>query len=169
MMAEPSLSRDWIKPTVAAGAVILLWVGYTVIQTLFVAGQISDGWSAVLGFVPGMLGLVVLPAVGISRQECFLMLRPISWQGVWGCWLSYSYLHWLSSCRLASGRAGVSGRHWYTLRRAESPKSYSFGRFCSRRCRWCSKSEQDWRCSCTRCYSGYATSGRFSWVRRFGP
>ena len=81
-MRERSLQRDWVKPGVALGAVILLWAGYTVIQTLFVVGRISDGWSAVLGFVPGMLGLVVLLAARLSRRECFLVLRPISWQGL---------------------------------------------------------------------------------------
>jgi membrane protease YdiL (CAAX protease family) len=81
MSEFPSPSRASVKPAVAVGAVILLWAGYTVLQTLFVIGYFSEAWSAILGFLPGILGLGVLLAAGVSRGECFLVVRPLSWSG----------------------------------------------------------------------------------------
>ena len=51
------------------------------LQTLFVLGTFGDMASAILGFVPGILGLGVLLAAGLSRQECYLVVRPLSWTG----------------------------------------------------------------------------------------
>jgi membrane protease YdiL (CAAX protease family) len=82
-MSESPLSlRASVKLTVALGAVILLWAGYTVLQTLFVIGCFGEVWSAILGFVPGILGLGVLLAAGLSRRECFLVVKPPSWGGL---------------------------------------------------------------------------------------
>ncbi|MBE0411208.1 MAG: CPBP family intramembrane metalloprotease [Anaerolineales bacterium] len=63
------------------GVVILLWAGYTALQTLYVVGYISDGWSAILGFMPGLIGLGILLLVGHSRQELYLVARPLSRPG----------------------------------------------------------------------------------------
>jgi len=81
MSASSAPSRTLAKPTVLVSAVILLWAGYTVLQTLFVLGTFGDMASAILGFVPGILGLGVLLAAGLSRQECYLVVRPLSWTG----------------------------------------------------------------------------------------
>jgi len=62
-------------------AAILLWAGYTVLQTLFVMGRFSDMESALLGFIPGLLGVGVLLAAGLSRQQCYLVIKPLSWRG----------------------------------------------------------------------------------------
>jgi membrane protease YdiL (CAAX protease family) len=66
----------------ALGGVMLLWSGYAVLQTLFVMGYFSEIWSAILGFVPGILGVGVLLAAGLSRRECFLVVKPLSRRGL---------------------------------------------------------------------------------------
>jgi len=70
-----------IKPAVAVGVVVLLWLGYTVVQTLFVTEWVSEAWSAILGFVPGILGVGVLLAAGRSREDCYLQCRRLSRRG----------------------------------------------------------------------------------------
>jgi membrane protease YdiL (CAAX protease family) len=44
-------------------------------------GYMSETGSALLSFIPGILGLVVLLAAGLSRQQCFFVVRPLSWRG----------------------------------------------------------------------------------------
>ena len=70
-----------IRKTAAVGIVLVLWAGYSALQTLFVVGVVRELWSAVLGLVPGFLGVLVLLRAGVSRQECFLAVRPLSWGG----------------------------------------------------------------------------------------
>ncbi len=81
MAASPISSEAKVRPAVAIGAVVLLWLGYTVLQTLGVVGTVSEAWSAALGFLPGLLGVGVLLAAGLTRQECFLAFRRLSWPG----------------------------------------------------------------------------------------
>jgi membrane protease YdiL (CAAX protease family) len=71
-----------IKPPTAVAVVILLWVGYTVLQTAAVIGHISEGWSAALGFIPGILGVAVLLSAGMKREDCYLTANPISTPGI---------------------------------------------------------------------------------------
>lgn len=73
--------RFRISLALAVVAVILLWAGYTTLQTLTVLGTIGEAPSALLAFLPGILGVAVLLAAGLSREECFLVLRPLSWPG----------------------------------------------------------------------------------------
>lgn len=80
-MLELKSSRTSVRPNVAVSAVLLLWAGYTLLQILFVMGYVTEDGSAVLGFVPGVLALGVLWAAGLSRQECFLTIKPLSWKG----------------------------------------------------------------------------------------
>ena len=82
MSEWPSYSRSSVKPAVAVGAVLLLWAGYTVLQTLFVMGHVSEAGSAILGFLPGLLGVGVLLAAGLSLEDCFLALRLLSRRGL---------------------------------------------------------------------------------------
>lgn len=81
MSSSQAFSRMRIRPPLAFGAVILLWAGYTLVQTLAVVGTISEAWSAALGFLPGLLGVAVLLTAGWSRQDCFLVARRLSWSG----------------------------------------------------------------------------------------
>ena len=81
-MAESTLTEksSW-RPAIAAAVVLTLWAGYTVLQTMAVVGQVSEGWSAALGFLPGVLGVTVLLRSGMTREECFLVFRSISKAG----------------------------------------------------------------------------------------
>ena len=79
------LSVNSIKPigqSTALAAVLLLWVIYTAIQTLTVTGHIHEPWSAILGFVPGILGVAVLLASGLARKQLFLQKAPLTWRGL---------------------------------------------------------------------------------------
>lgn len=82
MSDSPASSRVSVRLAVAVGVVILLWSGYMVLQTLSVLGRVSEGWSAIAGFVPGLLGVGVLLAAGLSRRECFLAVEPLSRRGL---------------------------------------------------------------------------------------
>ena len=66
---------------IAAVGVILLWAGYTILQTMAVVGRISEELSAALGFLPGVLGVTMLLFVGVKRKDCFLVFHPISRKG----------------------------------------------------------------------------------------
>jgi membrane protease YdiL (CAAX protease family) len=77
----PASSRTSVKSAAAVGVVILLWAGYTVLQTMSVMGRVSEVWSAIAGFVPGFLGVGVLLAAGLSRRECFLVVERLSRRG----------------------------------------------------------------------------------------
>lgn len=71
-------STGLISRSAALGAVVLLWMGYTALQTLFVVGWVPEPWSAVLGFVPGIAGVVALRAAGFPRAQLFLRVAPLS-------------------------------------------------------------------------------------------
>jgi membrane protease YdiL (CAAX protease family) len=81
MSMSPVPSRKSIKSAVAVGVVLLLWLGYTALQTLNVVQRISDRWSAVVGFLPGILGVGILLASGLSREDCHLRAGRLSWRG----------------------------------------------------------------------------------------
>jgi membrane protease YdiL (CAAX protease family) len=70
------------KHTLVIAVILLLWVGYTVLQTSAVIGHISEGWSAALGFLPGVLGVAVLLSAGMKCEDCYLVAKPISLPGV---------------------------------------------------------------------------------------
>ncbi|MGD8967055.1 MAG: CPBP family intramembrane metalloprotease [Anaerolineae bacterium] len=74
-------SRKPIKSSVTVGLVLLLWVGYTTLQTLSVVGLVREATSALLGFIPGILGVAVLLAAGLLCQDCFLQYKPLSRPG----------------------------------------------------------------------------------------
>jgi len=82
MTANSETSGNTPKQSFAVGIVLILWLVYTILQIFFVIGDISKTWSAILGFFPGLLGLVALWAGGLSRQDCFLVIRPLSRQGL---------------------------------------------------------------------------------------
>jgi membrane protease YdiL (CAAX protease family) len=76
-----SQDRKLLRSTMAVGIVILLWLGYTTLQTLSVVGRVGEPWAALLGFLPGLLGAGLLLAAGFSREDCTLQFRPLSWRG----------------------------------------------------------------------------------------
>jgi membrane protease YdiL (CAAX protease family) len=67
--------------TIAAAGVMLLWAGYSILQTLTVMGRISEELSTILGFLPGVLGVTILLLIGIKREACFLVFHPLSRKG----------------------------------------------------------------------------------------
>jgi membrane protease YdiL (CAAX protease family) len=75
-------STRLIGRSAAIGAVVVLWTGYTVLQTLFVTGHVPESWSAIQGFVPGIAGVAVLSAAGFSRAQLFLQIAPLSRRGL---------------------------------------------------------------------------------------
>lgn len=74
----PLPSSRPIRRPVVMGVVGLLWIGYTALQTLFVVERVPEPWSAILGFVPGILGIAALRAAGASRAQLFLQVAPLS-------------------------------------------------------------------------------------------
>jgi membrane protease YdiL (CAAX protease family) len=74
-------TRTFIPRNLAVGCVILFWLIYTILQTLSVLETIGEIPYAFLGFIPGLLGVGVLLFAGISSQDCFLTLKPISTKG----------------------------------------------------------------------------------------
>ena len=76
-----SSSMSALKRSTSVGIVLMLWAGYTLLQTLSVTGHIDEGWSAILAFVPGLLGVAALSTGGLSRERCYLVFRPLSRRG----------------------------------------------------------------------------------------
>ena len=81
-MSKRKRSPKSIHESLAFISVLVLWLAYTVLQTLFVMGYASEGWSALLGLVPGVLGVGVLLLAGRSRADCYLQVRRLSWAGL---------------------------------------------------------------------------------------
>jgi len=82
-MSEPSIgTNNPIRLSVAFTVVIFIWAGYTVLQTIGTLGYISTDWSAILGFLPGILGVAVLYAAGIKPGDLYLKAKPISRPGL---------------------------------------------------------------------------------------
>jgi membrane protease YdiL (CAAX protease family) len=69
------------KLGIATTIVIVLWGGYTTLQTLAVVGTVSEEWSAALGFLPGILAVTALLLFGMTREDCFLVFHSISKAG----------------------------------------------------------------------------------------
>lgn len=80
-MSDNLHQRKSINSAVAAGVVLLLWLAYTTLQTSFVLGHANDTWSAILGFIPGILGVGILLLAGISCADCFLQFKLLSRAG----------------------------------------------------------------------------------------
>lgn len=78
----PVSAKKLVSQPIALGVALLLWLGYTLLQTLFVTGYISELWSAILGFVPGSIGVVAFMVAGQTREQLFLQFAPLSRRGV---------------------------------------------------------------------------------------
>lgn len=75
-------SRKPFGQPMAIAAVVLLWMSYAALQTLLVTGHVSEPLSAVLSFVPGVVGVAALSAAGLAREQLFLRMAPLSRQGL---------------------------------------------------------------------------------------
>jgi membrane protease YdiL (CAAX protease family) len=73
--------RVLLRRAIAVGVVILLWLGYTTLQTLSVMGRVDDPQVAFLSVLPGLLGVGILLAAGFSRADCYLQIGPLSRRG----------------------------------------------------------------------------------------
>jgi membrane protease YdiL (CAAX protease family) len=80
MQAQTGRAR--IGERTAVGIVIGLWLVYTVLQTLSVVYKMDGIWSAIAGFVLGLLAVGVLLSAGLSAAECYLQVRRLSWAGL---------------------------------------------------------------------------------------
>jgi membrane protease YdiL (CAAX protease family) len=58
--------------------VLILWLAYSTLQTLVVMEHLSVELNALLGFLPGLLGIGVLRAAGFSLEDCYLRVRRLS-------------------------------------------------------------------------------------------
>jgi membrane protease YdiL (CAAX protease family) len=74
-------SQSPAKRNAAVGVVLLLWLAYTALQPLSVTERVSEDWAVVLGFIPGVLGVVALLASGLRREDCFLRFGRLSGRG----------------------------------------------------------------------------------------
>jgi membrane protease YdiL (CAAX protease family) len=70
------------KVRIAAGLVVLLWLAYTALQTLFVMQHLSEALAAILGFIPGILGVSALLVAGLTPGDCHLRVAPLSRMGL---------------------------------------------------------------------------------------
>jgi hypothetical protein len=70
------------KLRIAAGLVILLWLAYTALQTLFVMQHLSEALAAILGLIPGILGVSALLVAGLVPGDCHLRMAPLSGTGL---------------------------------------------------------------------------------------
>lgn len=71
-----------INRNLAIVLVLLLWLVYTVMQTLSVLELISQDAYLVLGFLPGVVGVIILLLSGFSREQCYLQCKAPSLKGI---------------------------------------------------------------------------------------
>jgi hypothetical protein len=77
------VSRTRLKPTLAVALVTLLWLAYTILQTLSVMEALHETQATILSFVPGVVGVSILLGAGLSTEDCYLRFQPLSWRGLW--------------------------------------------------------------------------------------
>lgn len=66
----------------AMAMVLLCWLAYTTLQTLTVMQRLPEPVYAIAGFLPGIVCVGVLLAMGYSREECYLRYKPLSRAGL---------------------------------------------------------------------------------------
>jgi hypothetical protein len=85
-MSTPTTSESLVggpaRQRIATAMVFCLWLAYAVLQTLAVMQRLSEPAYAAIGFLPGILGVGVLLAAGISRGES--ADSTVLGEGVWG-------------------------------------------------------------------------------------
>jgi membrane protease YdiL (CAAX protease family) len=71
-------ARRWPTRLTVLVPVLILWLVYSTLQTLGTMERLSVGLNALLGFLPGLLGVGVLRAARFSPEDCYLRVRPLS-------------------------------------------------------------------------------------------
>jgi membrane protease YdiL (CAAX protease family) len=74
--------RNSINLLIAVCIVLVLWIAYTALQTLTVMGRVNEATAVILGFAPGILGVVALLLAGMKSEECYLRIGRLSWAGL---------------------------------------------------------------------------------------
>jgi membrane protease YdiL (CAAX protease family) len=77
-METASEARQWPTHLIVLVPVLILWLVYSTLQTLGTMEHLSVELNALLGFLPGLLGVGVLRAAGFSLEDCYLRVRPLS-------------------------------------------------------------------------------------------
>ncbi len=62
--------------------VLLIWLAYSVLQTLSVVWHLDETWVAIGEFVPGLFAIIVLFAAGLTGKDCYLRSARLSWAGL---------------------------------------------------------------------------------------
>jgi membrane protease YdiL (CAAX protease family) len=78
MMETANEARHWPTHLATLVPVLVLWLGYSTLQTLGTMEHLSIELNAFLGFLPGLLGLAMLRAAGFSLEDCYLRVKPLS-------------------------------------------------------------------------------------------
>lgn len=76
--------EDWSRSrlVLASLAVLILWILYTVIEALAQLGRLDPVLVTILEFIPGLFGIGLLLAAGLTTESCFLRFAPLSRQGL---------------------------------------------------------------------------------------
>jgi len=72
------------RRVLAVVAVFVLWAVYTGIEALSQAGRLQPALATILEFIPGLFGIGLLLAAGLTTKDCFLRFAPLSRQGLAG-------------------------------------------------------------------------------------
>ncbi len=87
------------------GTVLLMWLAYTLLFALY----LQEPWPSILGFLPGVIGLMALLAMGSTLKDCYLRFARISLPG----FIVYLGLFLLMIPVIATGlETGWAGINW---------------------------------------------------------
>ncbi|MBN1430623.1 MAG: CPBP family intramembrane metalloprotease [Anaerolineae bacterium] len=86
MFVDIMAKKPLIPLSLAAGIIVVLWIGYTILYTL----NPGDLLISCIEFLPGLVGIVVLWTAGFDCADCYLRPAPLSRKGL--AWLSASML-----------------------------------------------------------------------------
>lgn len=63
---------------VTLGMIVFLWIVNLVLFALY----LEEPYASVIGFLPGILGVILLLMSGFKREDCYLRFSWISWVGL---------------------------------------------------------------------------------------
>lgn len=81
-MSSSGSRLNIINRNLAIVLVLVLWLVYTIMQTLSVLEWITQDAYIVLGFLPGVVGVAILLLSGLSREQCYLQFKTPSLYGI---------------------------------------------------------------------------------------
>lgn len=70
------------KLVLSAIAVLVLWMIYTLIEALNQLNRFQPGVATILEFIPGLFGIGLLLASGLTTDDCLLKFAPLSKKGL---------------------------------------------------------------------------------------